>query len=142
MDPNQKENMNITTPILRVDTVNSNGITYPRDVVEGAIATFVSKNRELHLVLDSDAITAPLDLTKIAGTVANVRLVGQLVFADISVLSTPAGGLLEKIAHHCEFVAMGSGAVEAGGIVSEYTLNYVAAVPIGTAAFKTTPDEA
>ena len=109
-----------------VDTPNKNGRTYPRAVMEKAIADYkkpIDQKRsvgELNPQYDS-----PINLTSVSHIVTDLRIEENNLIADVDVLTTPKGIVLQTVLdsqHNIEFVTRGLAKIDEEKNITEYTL--------------------
>jgi hypothetical protein len=81
--------------VAEIKTVN--GLTYPRDVLEKAIAEFQSKLPALGQFGPLDSSTTNIDLGRVSHEVTKMELVGDKVMGTIRILPTPCGSILKQL---------------------------------------------
>lgn len=105
-------------PFLRVNVPNLNGVLYPKEVIEKALKEFQESGRHLmgelkmpkSAVIDDEVYHPGLSvrLDHASHRVDNVRLEGNLLVGDVTIMKTPAGKILEDWNHqHVQFGARG-----------------------------------
>ena len=115
--------------ILTTDKPNANGRIYPRAAIEEMITKM---EHPVMAVLGVGKET--VSLSELAAAVSNFRLEDDNLVGDATILKTPAGDVLEKMGESVAFSPVGKGDVGEDGVVSNYTLSYIAIVPKDQAA--------
>lgn len=101
--------------VLRMDTPNKNGRTYPSDVVADALAKFQLPVFGTHM----DYMNAgSIQHDKVSHKVLSMRIVGDELFATIVPLKTPYGDTLEQMGE-VEYRTASLCNIDANGIVSD-----------------------
>lgn len=121
------ETPTLTARIMRADVPNGNGRTYPLAALEHCIER--AKAGPIYGSLGLTEGTS-IDLSKVSHTVHNLRLEGDYLVGDVTVLKTSSGEQLAKIIDECDFRATGTGTIQ-DGLVSNYTLISIDAVSDG-----------
>jgi hypothetical protein len=113
--------------VLRMDTPNKNGRTYPSDVVADALAKFQLPVFGTHM----DYMSAgSIQLDKVSHKVLSMRIVGDELFATVVQLNTPHGDVLEQMGE-VEYRTAGLCNINSAGIVSDLQFLTVAWVMKG-----------
>jgi hypothetical protein len=115
-----------------VDTPNRNYRVYPRKLIEKAIAEYRKQIDEKRALgeLVNDCYSSTVCLSNVSHLVTDLRVEGNNVVADIQVLKTPKGLVLQDLldAEQAEFVTRGLGDLNDGKVVGNYQLVSVDAV--------------
>ena len=122
-----------TVKIQELDRPNKNGRIYPKSVVEEALRRAPST---MYGTLGyPEGLALPID--KVSHSVSNLRIEGDYLVGDAKILKTPMGAIVEKMLMNPESVAyrtMGYGMVGEDGVISDFTIIAVAAIPAEDAA--------
>jgi hypothetical protein len=112
--------------VLKLDTPNRNGRVYPTDEVRWAITRL---DRQLYGTVDPEAWTGSLeDASHFA---YNPVISNGHLMCDIAILDTPLGHILDQYFDIMEFHPDGMGTVNPQGVVTNYELRYINAMPRG-----------
>jgi Prohead core protein serine protease len=118
--------------IMRADVPNGNGRVYPRATLESVVEQAKAKPPLGHLGVPEGPT---VELGKVSHTVGNLRLEGDYLVGDITVLDTPKGRVLMDLLDTCQFRASGTGMVSEDGVVTEFQLISIDAVSDPTPIF-------
>lgn len=126
-----------TVKIQRLgEPANANGRIYTTEVMASAIANF---NKTTHGYNSIGTLGFPddqnIDVSKISHTVHNLRIDENYMIGEIMILETECGNLLSLTLQDMEFRSSGVGKVNDVGIVSEYQILTISAVPRDQATF-------
>ncbi len=123
--------------VARADVPNGNKRIYPRAILEREVARF-KKDRTMmgQLKLRSSKVTY---LSDVSHVVTNLKMKNDYLVAEIEVLNTPQGRILENSLRETTFrcSGIGSGKVDNKGVLTisdSYKLIAIDAVPIEKAA--------
>lgn len=113
--------------IMRADLPNGNGRIYPMAALEHCV-----KRAEAGPIYGELGVPegTSVNLNKVSHTVDNLRIEGDLLVGDITILHTPQGEQLSKILSACVFRPTGTGVIR-NGIVTDYHLISIDAVVDG-----------
>ena len=125
--------MKYTVKILECDKPTINGRIYPKEEVERAIQEYLKHpinfggfKDDLDKTSFSECL---LPLDKRAFEVDDVKIINDKVFADIEILSTPSGCILQEILDYDEsmiqFKTNGVGKIAPDWIVTDYRLDVI-----------------
>ena len=96
-----KENKSLIVKgvIQRAEAKNQNGRIYPREILEREIAKYINgpvKERRALGELDHPE-SSVINLQNVSHNVTKVKMVGDDVYGEVEILSTPAGNILKEL---------------------------------------------
>ena len=96
-----KENRSLVVKgvIQRAEAKNQNGRIYPKEILEREIQKYIAgpvKERRALGELDHPE-SSVINLQNVSHNVIRVKMVGDDVYGDVEVLSTPAGNILKEL---------------------------------------------
>ena len=96
-----KENKSLVVKgvIQRAEAKNQNGRVYPREILEREIQKYVDgpvKERRALGELDHPE-SSVINLQNVSHNVTKVKMVGDDVYGEVEILSTPAGNILKEL---------------------------------------------
>ena len=96
-----KENKSLVVKgvILRAEAKNQNGRIYPREILEREIKKYAEgpiKERRALGELDHPE-SSVINLQNVSHNVTKVKMVGDDVYGEVEILSTPAGNILKEL---------------------------------------------
>lgn len=118
--------MSFKTIIMHADRPSISGNIYPKSVVKSVAARLRDKSITSYVVLDGE--NENIDLDRVCAKIVGARMKGDMLEADIEILSTPMGMILEEISKgdiKLRYYTMGSGMVSEDRIVSDYVLSSI-----------------
>ena len=81
--------------LCEIGKPNANGAIYTEEAIKNALQ---KKDREIYCTLGIQGQPI-IDIEKICGRVDNMTIEDDVVYADIHMLKTPAGEIVEKLIH-------------------------------------------
>jgi len=128
-----------TVRLLKLDEANLNGRTYPTAVVEKAIERVqqhIDDGRFLGMMGVPQSASVPLDL--ISHSVKALRIENGYMVADVKLLDTPMAKAYQRIVdckqYSMAWRPMGTGTVDEKGVITDYTIIAITAIPATEAA--------
>ena len=96
-----KENRSLVVKgvIQRAEAKNQNGRVYPKEILEREIQKYIAgpvKERRALGELDHPE-SSVINLQNVSHNVIRVKMVGDVVYGEVEVLSTPAGNILKEL---------------------------------------------
>lgn len=119
----------IAAELCKLDQPNKNGRIYPTAAMEAAIAQIKDP-----LMGTIGELTSVVDLSQVAFMASNLRIEDGKLLGEINITQTPKGYVLEQVISEMAFRTVGTGVVGEDGVVRDYQLTCVAAVPKDEAA--------
>jgi hypothetical protein len=115
-----------TVQILRVDVPNGNGRIYPLAALEQCVEK--AKAGPIFGVLGLTEGTS-VDLSKVSHTIENLRIEGEYLVGDVTILHTPEGKRLDALLDgvQIDFRPTGTGVIREG-LITNYNLISIDAV--------------
>ena len=89
----------VTGVIQRAEAKNQNGRIYPREILEREIENYINgpvKERRALGELDHPE-SSVINLQNVSHNVTKVKMVGDDVYGEVEILSTPAGNILKEL---------------------------------------------
>ncbi len=117
--------------LLKLDEKNLNGRVYPTEAVMAAIKE-VPASGLLGINGVPNGTVPGINLTEVSHMAKNLRIEDGNLVADIEVLKTPRGQELQWMMDNCDFRPNGYANIDKDGIVSNYSLHCVSAIPKGS----------
>jgi hypothetical protein len=115
-----------TVQILRADVPNSNGRIYPLAALERCV-----EQAEAGPIFGSLGLTegTSIDLSKVSHTIENLRIEGEYLVGDVTILHTPEGERLNALLDgvQIDFRPTGTGVIREG-LITNYNLISIDAV--------------
>lgn len=128
-----------TVKLQQLDKKNLNGRTYPTAVVQKAIEAVqekIDKGIFLGTMGIPTSTSVPLDL--VSHSVKSLRIEGDYLVADVKLLETPMANAYTQIVnsklYSMAWRPVGTGQVDADGVITEYTIIAITAIPATEAA--------
>ena len=96
-----KENWSLVVKgvIQRAEAINQNGRVYPKEILEREIQRYIAgpvKERRALGELDHPE-SSVINLQNVSHNVIRVKMVGDDVYGEVEILSTPAGNILKEL---------------------------------------------
>lgn len=126
--------IDIKVKLLELDMPNKNGHIYPKEAFQKIIDMNANKEILGTLGFGESSNVTNVNLKDVAFTAGDLRIEGDSVYATVRPIATPKGQILSKIISDCAFRTAGLGQVDSNGVVSEFSISYIAAVPKDEAA--------
>jgi hypothetical protein len=120
--------------LQELDKPNKNNRSYTKAAMEKAIEE-ANKRPLLGTLGVLDGPTVPM--TEVAFSVSNLHIEGDFLVGEAKILKTPKGMELEGMLTNPSSIAFrtaGVGTVGADGVVSDFVITYISAIPADTAA--------
>ena len=89
----------VTGVIQRAEAKNQNGRIYPREILEREIENYINgpvKERRALGELDHPE-SSVINLQNVSHNVTRIKMVGDDVYGEVEILSTPAGNILKEL---------------------------------------------
>ena len=96
---NENKSLVVKGVIQRAEAKNQNGRIYPREILEREIKKYAEgpiKERRALGELDHPE-SSVINLQNVSHNVTKVRMVGDDVYGEVEILSTPAGNILKEL---------------------------------------------
>lgn len=116
----------MTTKVITIATLNvpnANGRIYTAE-------SFAPRKEGVPLFCTLDMHRSlTVDPNTVCGTISNMRVEGNELKAELTILTTPSGQILEKVFDHVAFRLAGHCApIGADGVVRDFKCAYIAAI--------------
>lgn len=129
------EPLQTTVEVAVADTPNKNGRVYPRAELEKMIEQ-ANKRAESGQLLGELGMGegGNIEMSRVSHTISNLRWQGDTVVADITILKTPMGKIIEDLAKqgtNLDYRTRGFADVSEDGVISNFQLVSIDAVTDG-----------
>jgi hypothetical protein len=122
-----KKEKELTVDILTLNEPTINGRIYTEKTLENALND-INQKSGIYGCFGDDVTYGVVPVDKISHLVEKVWIEGSTLKAQIKILETPPGKILDQVLSHVEFKPVGFGKIDSEtGIVSDYRLAYVTA---------------